>query len=286
MNNFSNYGGAQQPLGGYPFVAQQSQSMPMNTANMRQPQWTNPLGAQRIKEKLESGSGAPKLAITAEEVEQALCTHRFNGQMMFYDINDGTGKVRCKICGEEFIPVDNADIKDVEEATQSLLNVLNTTKIAWLDVPDKVAQEYFQIIAIIKKVPKLYEIAMGNFSQYNNYQLPNMSGQVNGFNSLYQLLGPQMPMMQQQMQQPMNNYNYGMQYDQFGNPINAVPPMNNYNYAAQQMQSAAPGGSNPFIAGGASTMPPMNQNVAQQQQSNQAQAPSGNGDQVTKQLHL
>lgn len=177
---------------------------------------TNPLGANRINEMLKNGKGAPNLQITEEDYDKAICTHRdTTGSSRVVQMGDG--KVRCEICGAEFALTDSASIEDIKIATENMHNVMNTAKVMWLDVPDQVAVEMFQVLAVIDKVPQLYEIATSRLQKYQDVN-PMMQNQypVNGFNMLGQMIGPNMGFGgfgQPQQMMP--------QCDQFGNPINA-----------------------------------------------------------------
>lgn len=249
--NYCGNAYAQQPAPamGYPYYGMQQQSMPVyNQQPMKQPEYTNPLGAARIKELLEKGNGGPKIALTEDDYIKAVCTHRYNGRLELVDMGDG--KMRCKICGAEFTPVDEASLDDVKAATTNLMNILHTAKVAWLDVPDKVASEFFQALAVIEKTPDLFKIAMSNFQQYNGYNIQNTNMPVNGFGIMNQILGPQVPYAapygqpQQpygQPQQPYAQAPYAPQIDPYGNPI-----YGGFNPAASQMQATAPGVSNGF----------------------------------------
>lgn len=267
--------------GAQPYGVQQQQMYGYNPQPVKQPGYTNPLGAAKIKELLSKGSGAAKIAITEEDFNEALCTHRFEGTIRTYDMQDGSGKVKCAICGAEFVPVEGAEIQDIQAATDTLVNILHTAKLAWLDMSDKTGKEFFQTIAIIKKTPELFKIAMRNFSEYdnsmNNY---NTTYPISGFGVFNQILGPSMGQPQYQGYQPQQPYNNQM----YNTPQNYGQPVN---YAAQQMQSAAPG-SNGF---GYYTEPVQQQQQSgyqpqQQAQQQAAPAPAAKGETVSKQLHV
>jgi hypothetical protein len=190
----------QQPA--YPYgnmYGVQQQPMPVyNQQPMKQPEYSNPLGAAKIKELLEKGNGGPKIALTEDDLNRAVCTHRYNNHLETVEIGDG--KYRCKICGAEFTPVEEANFDDVRQATQNLLDILHTAKIAWLDLPDKLGLEFFQAMAVIEKTPQLFKIAMDNFAQYSNYQTQNFNSPTNGFGMVNQILGPQAYYMGQPQQ--------------------------------------------------------------------------------------
>lgn len=287
MNNNNFYGtpyAQQQPMG-YPYYGVQQQAMPVyNSQPVKQPEYTNPLGSAKIKELLSKGNGGPKIALTEEDYWKAICTHRYEGHLQLVDI--GEGKMRCKICGAEFTPVDEATIDDVKAATENLMNILHTAKVAWLDVPDKVASEFFQAIAVIDKTPELFKIAMANYNLYNGNSFQNTNTPVNGFGIMNQILGPQIPFnpyQQQQYQQPQQQYApyqqpvyQGPQVDPYGNNIN-------YNVAAQQMQTSAPGVTNGF---GYNAPQAINSQAVQQPAPAPAAPAQAKGEVVNRALHV
>lgn len=283
MNQNSYYGTPYAQPMGYPNYGVQQQAMPMYAQQpTKQPEYTNPLGAEKIKELMEKGNGGPKIALTEEDYYEAVCTHRHNGHLELVETADG--KMRCKICGAEFIPTDNANLDDVKAATENLLNILHTAKVAWLDVPDKTAKEFFQAIAVIKKTPELFKIAMANFQQYNGYSIQNTNTPVNGFGVINQIFGGT-PYPAQPYQQPYQQPVYQQaQYDPYGQPIQPMMGQPVYNQAAQAMQAGAPG-YNPF--GYANMQQPESQQApVQQPQATQTQAAAQKGETVTKTLHV
>ena len=197
---------------------------------------TNPLGANRINEMLKNGKGAPDIQITQADYDKAICTHRdVNGNSRVIDM--GNGKVRCEICGAEFALTDSATIEDIKTATENIHNVLNTAKVMWLDVPDQVAINTFQILAVVDKIPQLYEIATSRLQKYQNVN-PMMQNQypVNGFNMLGQMVGPTgfgAPVMGMNYGQPMMQQPQGG-FDQYGNPINTAAMQTGFYNPAQQ----------------------------------------------------
>lgn len=284
QGNFSTPYGAPMGLG----VQQQPMAM-YNQQQTRQPEYTNPLGNKKIEELLRKGNSAKNLTISEEDYTEAICTHRFNGQIQLYDMQDEEGKHKCKICGAEFVVTDEANMKDVAKATDILMSILHTAKMAWLDMPDKTGTDFFQAIAIIKKTPELFKVAMDNFASHtnSNYNLQNMNNPVGGFNMYNQIMGPGLqPQYQQQQyydpnaQQQQQYYNQGMQQQpQFQQQQQYNPMPNNFNPAAQAMQASAPGMTNTGF--GYYTDP--NAAAGTAQPNPQETAPN-KGETVTKQL--
>lgn len=228
-----------QPMYQQPAMPMMGGAMNYN-GNYQMPKFTNPLGDAKIKQMLENGAGAPKLVVTEEDFNQAVCTHRWQGQMQTYDIGDG--KVKCRICGAEFHPVDDASDEDIKRATENLHDILHTAKLMWLDVPDQVAMENFQVLAITDQVPKIFSIAADRCKKYGNFNLASATGNMNGFGMMQQLMGPMMggmaqpmmanPMMAQPMMgQPMMG--------QPGQPMMANPMMGQQQPMMQQPMMGA-----------------------------------------------
>lgn len=168
-----NFGGTpQMGMGGYYYNSQPVQ---------QQPKVMNVLTDDEIKQ-LQQTSNQFSLGLTQKEALQAACNHRVaDGSRDSLVIDNLTGTVRCTICGYEFRPVDeNSDPNDIKDAADRIIDILQTIKLLYTDLPATAAREYFQIIPLIAKVPQLFEFAAKNFNkhefnawQYNNQ---NMGG--------------------------------------------------------------------------------------------------------------
>lgn len=289
------------------------QPMPGVAFTGQTPTFTNPLGKNTIDQLLREGNGAPKLQITQEDLNQAICTHRLpdTGQLMTYQLPNG--KQKCKICGAEFNLVEDASQEDVQQCTDNLHDILHTTKILWMDVPDKIAQDNFQILAVVDQAPLIFSIASDRFQKYVGVNPISQQNQVNGFAMLNNITGTGMPMygnpmMQQPMYaapqnypygQPMGFGNYGMNAGMVNQPMMGMQPMNPGMTPMQQtMVQDAPGLVNNGFGyvqqqpGAAVNVQPNNVQQAPAQQTPQStgeqQAPTDNkgGAQVTQQLHV
>lgn len=84
------------------------------------------------------------------------------------------GSYTCNICGERFyyMPYEQ---QNVEDTVARMLDYLQTMKMLFVDLPPEAAKSYFQIIPMLKKFPKVYELANSNFSKYEKYGLGNGS---------------------------------------------------------------------------------------------------------------
>lgn len=206
----------------------------------------NVLTAEEIKE-LQQERSQFSLGLTAREAKQAACNHRSaDGMSDSLVFDQDTGKARCQICGYEFRPIEpDTSYEDIMDAADRCVDILQTIKLLYTDLPADAAREYFQIIPMIAKIPQLFEFAAKSFSkhEFNNawaYQNSNMSGMamLQGLSSIFGA-----------SQQP----NYGM--PQYGMPQQApfmaqpqTAPMGNpFGYAGAS--EAAPTGYQPQVQG-------------------------------------
>ena len=176
------------------------------------PKMTNPLTPEDYS--LLNKGGQFTIAVTPEEVAAAKCTHKKNGQ--FSVIENGDGTVTCTVCGATFSPVAKA-VEEVSAAVGTITDILQTIKLTYLDVPEQMATEYYPIIPLIEKLPKLYQIAQNNLSKYmqnNNNPMQQMNPQMNAFSMLGAAASG-----------AYGNYGYGMA-PQMGMGMPAQTPVN------------------------------------------------------------
>ena len=109
------------------------------------------------------------LEITDDERMKAICNHRnadgSNDTLISCD--DGES-VRCQICGSVFKPIDlNTDT--VNDICSAFIDIIETVKLYAIDIPPATAREFFQIIAVAKKVPGFVKVCLDNFEAHSNY---------------------------------------------------------------------------------------------------------------------
>lgn len=182
------------------------------------------------------------LQITKEDMLRAACNHRTadgTGDTLVQDPIDGS--VTCQICGHKFKPLDPSTGEDeIKHSVESILNLLQTTKLLYLNMPQEAAREYFQIIPLIEKIPTLFDIAVKNFTKHEattgwNYNGRNM-GTVGLFNMLSGVLGGGM------------NYNPNP-YAAYGQPYGGTSFDPAMNQPAQQMPNMPVGATAPNAFG-------------------------------------
>lgn len=198
-----------------------------NYQGMAQPQqkWNNVLTPEQIS-RLQKSENEFSLGITEEDSMRARCNHRSadgTHDTLVYD--PITQEARCTICGYKFRPIEpNISMDDIKEDVARILDLLQTIKLMYIDLPDQAAAEYFQIIPLIEKIPQLFDYAGKNMTKHEayNWQYANRNmGAMNMFNNLQAMFSggmaaPQQPMMNQ------------------GMPVGMVPPTMQPNPVFQQ----------------------------------------------------
>ena len=120
--------------GGYQFNGMQNGQMP---------KIPNVLNAEEIKE-LQQQRSQFSLGLTKKESLQAACNHRTADGMQDTLVYDNvTGIATCTICGYQFRPVEaEATYETIKEASDRLVDILQTIKIMYTDLPAEAAKEY------------------------------------------------------------------------------------------------------------------------------------------------
>ena len=234
---------------GAPMGTYQYNGMPNNAVT----KFVNPLTAEQIK-RLQAKEAQFSLGLTEEEQLRAICNHRNaegTGDTLVYD--PVTGEARCTICGYTFRPIEPGVGPDVlKEDVDRIVDILQTIKLMYVDLPAEVATEYFQIIPLIEKIPQLFEFAAKNMNKHDvnmwNYNNQNM-GSFAMFNNLANMFGNMGNMMPnysaQQFTQPQPMMTAGYpQANAFGfagaSQQPGYFPGTDPNFAFQAGQQAAP----------------------------------------------
>ena len=182
MNNFNNgypvngmYGNN---MGGFaPTGYTQQPVAPQKTKNVLTPE-----EIKALRKTVDSFS----LGLTQDETLRGICFHKDeNGQETLMDNGDGT--VTCTVCGYTFDPQQNCSEEMLQGYVNDIVDVLQTIKLLYIDMPTEAAREYFQIIPLINKIPKLFKIASDNFNRHENYNNFRYNGAPNTIN-LYNML--------------------------------------------------------------------------------------------------
>ena len=211
-----------------------------------QPKIMNYLTEEEIK-MLQQQTSQFSLGLTEKEVLLGRCAHRTpDGYQDTLTYDNETGLAKCTICGYEFKPVSaSTSIADIEDATLKIIDVLQSIKLLYTDIPHSAAREYFQIIPLIGKIPELFKHAAKSFNKYENNTWNanqyNMGGMAM-LSNLGAMLGapvqqqpmyaqPQQPMMGQPVAPGFPGAAYGAP---MGNPFG-------YAGASQAYQPAQPG---------------------------------------------
>lgn len=200
-------------------------------------EWTQPL-TQEDRNMLRTK--APEfdvLSIPKEEMVKSRCAHRDPVNKVLTVNDKGDGTYRCSQCGEEFNIVDITE-DEAEKYVNAIIDMLQTTKMMYLDLPPATIEQYFQMIPFLKKLPKLYKMAHDTFERATGQS--TVQGAYMSGNPWFT------------MGQAVSGVYNGMP--------GYVPPQNPYQqYPPYQAPQAPQYGSNPFMQG--QPVAPVQQNV-------------------------
>ena len=175
---------------------------------------TQPLTPDQIAALRRNGN-AFDMKVTQEDLWAAACTHKEkNGNSTLIQNADGTWT--CTICHETFKMCENSR-EEIEAAVNQLIDMLQTSKTIYLDAPEGLVSQYYQMIPLLRKFPDLWDRAMKNFAMYEGTAtgVNPMAMGYSGFNALGALManpyGGFMPTMGQMptvpgYPQPMPGY--------------------------------------------------------------------------------
>lgn len=214
-----------------------------------------PLTPEQIKQLKSSGGNGFNLKVDEIEFLRARCTHKENGNIALIRNNDGTST--CPICGARFTLLDK-DAEEVRDITSMIIDVLQSVKTFYLDIPENYVLEYFNMLPYLEKLPQFYDVAIHNFAKYESGSFLNQNNNMYGFQMLNAVTSPGFGNMGMQPQvNPYGAPNMGMQpnmgYAQpqgaYANPFGggaAMQPQPNMGYGqpqpmayGQQVQQAA-----------------------------------------------
>lgn len=175
--------------------------------------------------------------LTREEYLRSICTHKdTDGQFKIDEINDGTGRCRCAICGAEWNMIDlNASDEEITSICSNFYDLFQTIKTYYGDVPVGLKEIYI-ISGFISKVPQLWKIAKKYFE--NSAGFNQLNPQVQDSDQMgFKMLGNIFGGLGMQASVPgMNVYGGSVNpYYAMNNQFNAVPPMGQFNTATQQV---------------------------------------------------
>lgn len=228
-NNFGYMAGGPSPYMGQPWS--------MNpAAAVTGPANVNALTEEEIKMLQHKKPSKIDINISEEDQLRSMCTHKHNGCEVTQELNDGSGKVYCPICGEIWKPTGELNKEDIQGAIDIIDSAMQTAK--WVgDYNIELVRDYFPIAPLLKKFPDLYEHAMTTYKKFinqngydhaNSSHLYSMYNQLTGNYGVPAGMGYNNPYIQQAPQ-----YQYGQQVPNV-TPYQPQQVPQQYPYAQQQ----------------------------------------------------
>lgn len=178
---------------------------------------TNGISKEKYRELINSGgSNKVDVAITEDDYTKALCTHRdpTTGEDGLVAIDYENSIYRCRACGRTVHIIENMTTEDVSNAAKHLIDCMETMKVIWAQIPEDVLKNYFDIEAVIEKVPHFAKFAVNylNTLNQNPYNINNPT--TNSFAVFNTLMGGGVMPGYGMPQQTVYNHGYNPAYGQ------------------------------------------------------------------------
>ena len=235
--------------------------------------WTQPLNKEEAATLKKKDPGFV-LKSSEDELLKAKCTHRDPNLRKPTLVQTGERTYKCLQCGEEFNIVDASE-EEIEKYVSTIIDILQTTKMMYVNMPPQAVTAYFNMIPFLEKLPKLYKIAQDVFKRATGANTLQTYGNATGdvFAQLANSVGAGFggyPYYQQQPQMyaapnSMPNMSYNPNMNMNMEVPYGAPSMQPYN--PQAVYPTTPGfygdpNQNPIMAGGQQTQYYNNQQQA------------------------
>lgn len=144
------------------------------------PTGSNPLTDEDLK--LLAAVKKKPFEISPERSARAKCTHKAPagkpnaGQIDGYS-KDGGETWHCNVCQSDFKVVDKS-VEEIEALVQYLMDVFDTIKLMWLNVPPQIIQGMYSAIPILELVGEAYKAAKADWESANNQGKVYQTGSV------------------------------------------------------------------------------------------------------------
>lgn len=161
MNNYNPNFAQQQPYYGQPY------GQPYGTAygvSVPKAMRKQPLTQEEINHLRNNGGGF-SMKVDPDDLLRAKCTHRDrDGNDTLIPQPDGS--MLCTICGEKLWLKDYTQ-EDVNRCIDEVKNLFQVTKTIYLNMPENLASQYFQMLPLLEMFKKLWPLAVNDFAKYN-----------------------------------------------------------------------------------------------------------------------
>ena len=249
---FENYNNG---FAGYPTQPQMYENY-MGIQPQQMPKRSNYLTDEEMDELIQQRQDF-NLALTREEQLKSICNHiDKDGRDMLVQDKDDPEYVVCKRCGQRFKPLlTDAPVEYIKGLSQEYINVLQTIKLMFVDMPTDIARSFFTTIGLAQKTPELFKLAAQNMSKYyvNPYAQQKQSESYMGLlNNFMNGAGGGFGFQQPQYQQPMMGgmgMNNGYAQNPFGYAGAQAQPVYGYGQMQPQYQQQMMGGYQPGTTG-------------------------------------
>lgn len=129
--------------------------------------YKNSLTDEELKKLQARKTKKKKMSPSKIEKIKCRCNHRDVSGVCDSLIIDKGRVAKCKICRAKFRPKSpgNDTLVLAKESSKNVIDILQTIKIMYPDMPTEIADQYYEMIPLLERLPNLFEIANNNFNQ-------------------------------------------------------------------------------------------------------------------------
>lgn len=165
------------PYGAQPMYGQATQSVRKNVLTDAQ------------IDMLQQNNNEFNMGLTETEVLKAKCNHRVKDGTADSLIELPDGTCQCTICGYKFKPIDaGVDREKLQNAVDDVVDIAQTIKLLFIDLPEPAGSEFMQIIPLMMKLPQIFDMAVKNYSKHDTNPYGNMANRNLGTAALFQAI--------------------------------------------------------------------------------------------------
>ena len=137
---------------------------------------TQPVDREKSK-YLKQTEDQLDMRITKPESIRNSCTHKDpdTGAMALIDL--GGNLVECRVCGERFHLIEPKDMTEevIKAKVEEVIDILQSAKTMYLNAPEEFVVEFYQVISLLRKLPKIFAKSASDYAKYDVYALSGVS---------------------------------------------------------------------------------------------------------------
>ena len=111
------------------------------------------------------------MRITKTESIKNSCTHKDPDTGVLALVDIGGGLVKCRVCDEVFHLIEPQNMTEdaIKAKVDEVIDIMQSAKAMYLSAPEQFTTEFYQVISLLKKLPKIFTKSAGDYAKYDIY---------------------------------------------------------------------------------------------------------------------